>query len=48
MENRFISAEDHADWDVEDWRNVVLNDERVFKLVNSNGMNFIRSAEEEI
>jgi len=48
IENRFTFAEEHADWDAEDWKNVVFSDECVFKLVNSNGRTFIRRTEEEI
>ena len=48
IDNRFQFAEDHLDWDEEDWKTVVFSDECVFKLVNSNGRTLIRRTEEEV
>lgn len=47
IESRLRFAEDHEDWENEDWNRVIFTDESSFRLVNSNGRVFIRRTEEE-
>lgn len=44
---RFRFAQQHRNWEADDWRDIVFSDESIFRLVNSNGRTFVRRTAQE-
>lgn len=48
MNQRFEFAEEHEDWELEDWSQVIFSDESSFSVLNSDGRSFVWRKEDEI